>query len=189
MSPTRRPQPEPRRAVATPVFALLASIWLVELIDALTRRSLDGLGIEPRSVSGLVGVPLAPLLHGGFAHLLANTVPLLVLGLLVSWRSRTGFWEVTVWVVVLGGLGVWLLGAPSTITIGASGLVFGYLTYLMASGFRARHWIDVVLAVGVVLVYGGLLWGALPGGVPAGVSWLAHLTGAAAGVFVAYREP
>lgn len=177
-----------RRPVLAPVALLVAAIWLAEIVDVLSSRNLDRLGIEPRTASGLLGVPLAPFLHGGFGHLMANTVPLVVLGLLVAWRSREGFWPVAALVVVIGGLGVWLLAPTGTVTLGASGLVFGFLTYLIATGIRTRHWVDILIAVAVFLVYGSLLWGAIPGGVPVGVSWLAHLSGAMAGVFVAYSR-
>jgi membrane associated rhomboid family serine protease len=177
--------PSSTRRVWPPVIGLVAIMWAAELIDALLPYDADQLGIESRTVTGLLGVPLAPFLHGGFGHLLANTLPFVVLGLLVSWRAGSAFWPVIGTIVAGAGLGVWLLGPAATVTIGASGLVFGLLTYLVAAGFRTRHWLDVVIGVVVLLVYGSLLWGALPFFVPAGVSWLGHLCGAAAGVLAA----
>jgi membrane associated rhomboid family serine protease len=88
-------------------------------------------------------------------------------------------------IVVVGGLGVWLLASPSTVTIGASGVVFGFAAYLVTAGLLTRHWIDIAVALGVVLVYGTMIVGVLPFGVSAGVSWLGHLTGALAGVLAA----
>jgi membrane associated rhomboid family serine protease len=167
------------------VLALVALMWVVEVVDALLPAVLDRYGIVGRTGSGLVGIPLAPLLHGGFEHLMANTVPFVLLGALVAWRSRDRFVAVLAVIVLLGGLGVWLVTSPSTVTIGASGVLFGFATYLVTAGLLTRHWVDVVVAVGVVLVYGSMLGGVLPVTVPDGVSWQGHLAGALAGVVAA----
>jgi membrane associated rhomboid family serine protease len=164
-------------------------MWFAELLDLLLPFQADSLGIRSRTLVGLPGILLAPFLHLGFGHLLSNTVPLLVLGLLVAWRARERTVEVLLVIVLLGGAAVWLLGPSSVITIGASGLVFGLLGYLLAAGLITRHVVDILLAVGVLLVYGSLLAGATPFGVPPGVSWLAHLAGFAAGVVAAVRLP
>ena len=111
---------------------------------------------------------------------MANTVPFLILGSIVALRKPRRFWPIVITITVVGGFAVWLLGPTNTVTIGASGVVFGLLTYLITAGILTRHWLDVVIAVGVLFVYGGILIGALPFGVSSGVSWLAHLTGAAA---------
>ena len=174
-----------RRSVVRPVLVLLAAMWLLEVADAVLPVAMDAWGIQGRTASGLLGVLLAPFLHGGFGHLMANTVPFLVLGLLVAWRSRDLFWAVLGIIVVAGGLGVWLLTSPSTVTIVASGVVFGFAAYLVTAGVLTRHWLDDLVAVGVVLVYGTLIVGVLPFGVAAGVSWLGHLTGALSGVLAA----
>lgn len=171
--------------VVAPVLVLLAIMWILEALDWLLPGSLDYYGVESRSTDGLVGVVAAPFLHGGFDHLLANTVPFLILGVLVSWRSQRQFWWVVLVIVVGGGMGVWLLGPSNVITIGASGMVFGFLGYLLAAGIITRHWVDVLVSIVVLVAYGSLLSGALPFGVPEGVSWLMHLTGALAGVLAA----
>ncbi len=173
-------------AVALSVLGLVAVMWVAELVDAVLPLAFDQWGIQGRSASGLIGVALSPFLHADFAHLIANTVPFLVLGLLVAWRSQERFWAVLAMITLVGGLGVWLLTSPSTITIGASGVVFGMAAYLVAAGILTRHWLDIAIAVGVVLVYGTMFAGVLPFGVAAGVSWLAHLTGALAGVWAAF---
>jgi membrane associated rhomboid family serine protease len=164
---------------------LVVLMWVLEVLDAVLPVVLDRFGIVGRTASGLVGIPLAPLLHGGFGHLIANTVPFLVLGGLVAWRSRDRFVPVLLVIVVLGGLGVWLVTSPSTVTIGASGVLFGFATYLITAGVLTRHWLDVAVAVGVVLLYGSMLGGVLPVTVADGVSWQGHLTGALAGVAAA----
>jgi membrane associated rhomboid family serine protease len=167
-------------------MALVAIMWVAEALDAVLPYDADALGIRSRSIEGLLGIPFAPFLHGGFGHLIANTVPLIVLGLLVSWRAGSAFWPVVGTIVLGSGAVVWLLGPANTVTIGASALVFGLLTYLIAAGFRTRHWLDVAVGITVLLIYGSLLWGALPFFVGPGVSWLGHLAGAAAGVLAAW---
>lgn len=168
-----------------PVIVMLAIMWGEEILDFILPGSFDQLGIYPRQLQGLLGIPLAPFLHGGFPHLIANSLPFLVLGMLVAVQGREQFVVATALITVLGGLGVWLIAPPQTVTIGASGLIFGYLTYLMARGFHTKRKTDFLLGLGVLLIYGPLLWGALPFRVPDGVSWQAHLSGAAAGVVAA----
>jgi membrane associated rhomboid family serine protease len=167
------------------LFWLVAIMWTLELVDLLLfRRSLDALGIRPRSIPGLTGVLVAPFLHGGIGHLVANTVPLLTLGWLVMLRGVQSFVGVTAIVTVLGGLGVWLFARPGTVHIGASILIFGYLGYLMARGYFERSFASILIAIVVGLVYGGALWGILPG--QRGVSWEGHLFGFIAGVVAAW---
>lgn len=173
--------------IILPILALVAFMWLVELVDLVTTQSLDLYGIIGRDPSSLGGIVAAPFLHADFQHLFANSVPLIILGLLVAWRNPAHFWHITAIVVLIGGLGVWLLGPADAVTIGASGLVFGYLGYLLVAGFLVGRVLDVIVSIGVLLLYGSTLVAALPFGVPAGVSWLAHLTGALAGVFAATR--
>ena len=145
------------------LLGFVALIWLVELVDLfLFRGALDGAGIRPRSENGLWGVILAPFLHAGLAHLIANTVPLLVLGWLVIVRGVRDFLGVTLLVTLVAGLGVWIFGRPATIHLGASGLVFGYLGYLLLRGFWERS----LLAIGIALVAGFLYGGALLGRPP-----------------------
>lgn len=177
---TGRP-PASRTGPFGPPLALLAAMWILELVDVVLRGSLDAYGIEAREADGLLGIVLAPFLHLGMGHLLANTIPLLVLGTLVATSGRGVFWRVTVAVVILAGLGTWLIAPANTITIGASGLVFGYLGYLLVAGVRTRHWRDLLVGVLVLLVYGSLLLGAIPWAVGPTVSWQGHLLGALAG--------
>lgn len=174
------------RVAAAPILIMVAAMWVLELVDVLLRGRLDGLGIVSRSTDGLVGVVAAPFLHGGFAHLMANTVPFVVLGLLVAWRTERALWPVLVTIGVVGGLGVWLLGSAGVVTIGASGMVFGFFAYLVTAAVLTRSWLDILIAAIVVVVYGGLAMGVLPFAVAPGVSWLAHLSGALAGVLAAF---
>lgn len=174
-----------------PVFLLAGIMWALEIIDAILPADLDGYGIESRETDGLTGIVAAPFLHADFAHLMANTVPFLILGCLVALRFDR-FWAITATIVVGSGLGVWLVGPANSITIGASGVVFGYLCFLLVAGALTRNWVDVLIGLGVLFLYGGLLVGALPFGVGPGVSWQAHLLGAIAGVVAAVlfaRQP
>lgn len=156
-------------------------IWGLELVDRLVfGGSLDRFGIRPRTLDGLWGILWAPLLHGGWAHLAANSVPFVVLGWLVLLRGLSAFVLVSALVVVIGGLGVWLVGAPNTVHIGASGLIFGYIGYLLARGYFERSFSSVAISIGVAVVYGSVLFGLLPG--QPGTSWEGHLFGFLGGV-------
>lgn len=183
--------PEPRRepTAATAVrstFTFVALLWLIEIIDSLGGGWLErSAGIEPREVHGLDGILFAPLLHGTWGHLIANTVPVLVLGffLLLSGVRRAVAVTATVWLV--GGAGVWLVGPENTIHIGASILVFGWLVYLMLRGLVTGHPGQLALGVILLVLYGGALWGVLPG--QPGISWQGHLFGALGGALALRR--
>jgi membrane associated rhomboid family serine protease len=171
----------------TMVGGLCLAMWLVETADWLGGRWIepDGLGIRPRSWSGLSGLFFAPFLHGSWSHLIANTVPFLVLGTLVLTHGTREFWRVTLLVAVVGGLGVWLTGKSGTNHLGASGLIFGYFGYLLANGWRLRSFTAILKAVAALVLYGSLVWGVWPG--EAGVSWQGHLFGLLVGILCAVR--
>ena len=181
--PARVLPAHPLSALVTMV-AFTALLWGIEAYDQVTGQWLDADGIVPRSVDGLDGIVWAPLLHGGWAHLIANTLPFLIFGFLVMAHGIGRFVVVTAVIWLVGGLGVWLTGAPSTVHIGMSGVIFGWLTYLLVRGFFARSAAQIVLAVVVFLLWGGILLGVLPG--QEGVSWQGHLFGALAGVVAAW---
>jgi membrane associated rhomboid family serine protease len=166
------------------LFAAL--LWAIEAVDLLVFQGaldVDG-GIIPRQLDGLDGIAFSPLLHANWAHLAANTLPFLVFGFLVLANGIGQFLAVTALIWVLGGAMVWLTGSAG-VTVGASGVIFGWLAFLLVRGFfaRPRAWGQIGLAVVLMLVYGGVLWGVLPG--TPGVSWQAHLFGALAGVLAA----
>jgi membrane associated rhomboid family serine protease len=167
------------------LYRYVALLWVLELLDLLVLHGgLDRFGIRPRDPNGLVGVLFAPLLHGGIGHLLANTVPLVVLGWLVMVRRLSDFFAVTAIVWLLGGLGVWLLAPPRTIHIGASGLIFGYLGFLLLRGYFERSFGAILVSVVVGLLYGSAIWGILPS--RPGISWQGHLFGFLAGIVAAW---
>ncbi|EHI11819.1 rhomboid family intramembrane serine protease [Mycolicibacterium thermoresistibile] len=172
------------------ILTFVALLYVIEAYDAVTGNQLDQNGIRPLDTDGLTGVLLAPLLHGGWEHLMANTGPALVLGFLMTLAGMSRFIFATAIIWILGGLGTWLigdLGAPagvSTVHIGASGLIFGWLTFLIVFGFFTRKVWQITVGIMVLLIYGSILLGVLPG--TFGVSWQGHLCGAIAGVIAAY---
>lgn len=170
------------KAGATWMLGLVGLLWGIEVVNLLSGHQLLQLGILPRTVVGLRGLVFAPFLHGGLAHLLANTLPLLVLGALVLARGRSTFIRVTAFVALVGGLLTWILGRP-TLHVGSSGLIFGYFGYLIGSAWYERRPLPILLAVLATTLYGGILWGLLP--VIPGVSWEGHLFGLIAGVLAA----
>lgn len=168
------------------IGVLLAAMWVLELIDQATGNSLDPLGIEPRQVDSLDNILVAPWLHFGWAHLIGNSGPFLVLGIL-TYLAGLARWLVTTAASVLGsGLLVWLIAPVNTVTAGASGLIFGWLAYLLVRGFFTRRPGQIALAVVLLLVYGGILVGLLP--TASGVSWQGHLGGAIGGGLAAWWQ-
>jgi membrane associated rhomboid family serine protease len=166
------------------IAVLVALLWAVEVVDALLSHRLDQWGITPRTAGELPDIFTAPFLHAGFGHLVANTVPLAVLGFLAALRGLWRFVAVTALIVVVSGLGVWLTSPSGTVTLGASGLVFGYLGYVLLRGLVDRRASDIAVGVVVALVYGSVLWGVLP--VQRGVSWQGHMFGLLGGVLAAW---
>lgn len=170
------------------VVRTAAVLWLVELVDwFIFSGGLDRLGVQPLRLVGLLGIPVAPLLHGGFAHLAANTFPWLVLGFLTASRKPLDFWVVTVVSTLTAGLGAWIFGGTGTVHIGASGVVFGFLGFLMGRGFWERRLGPMALSIVVTALFGSMLWGAVPGIAGVGISWQAHLFGWIGGMLVARR--
>lgn len=186
MSTLNRPPRRSRPLVAAQVIVgFVALLYLVELVDTLDRNRLDGYGIRPREADGLDGIVFAPLLHHGWAHLAANTVPLLVFGFLILLAGVARWAAVTAIVWVVGGAGTWLTGQPHSLHLGASVLAFGWLVYLLLRGVFARDASQVALGAILLFLYGGILYGVLPG--QPGVSWQGHLFGALGGALAAYR--
>ncbi|MBI5104134.1 MAG: rhomboid family intramembrane serine protease [Solirubrobacterales bacterium] len=161
---------------------MVAVMWAVEVVD-LVAGDLDGAGIRPRDPEGLVGIATAPFLHAGFAHLIGNTVPFLVLGAVIALGGLVRVAAVTAIVALVGGLGTWFVAPENTVHIGASGVVFGFAAYLMARWVYSRRALHLLTGVLVLAVYGTtLLFGLVP---KPGVSWQGHLFGAVGGVVAA----
>jgi membrane associated rhomboid family serine protease len=174
------------------IITFVALLYLIELIDQLMHHTLDRNGIRPLEADGLWGIVWAPFLHANWPHLMANTVPALVLGFLVTLAGLSRFVWATAIVWIVGGLGTWLIGnmgssCGPTDHIGASGLIFGWLAFLLVFGVFVRKVSNIIVGLVVLFVYGGVLFGAMPVlGTCGGVSWQGHLCGALAGVLAAY---
>lgn len=186
MSDLSTPQEPLSRPAAAGLVAgsFVVLLYVIEIVDTVASGRLDQYGVHPREIGGLDGIAFAPLLHGGWGHLIGNTVPLLVLGFLLALSGIRTWLQVTAIVWVVGGVGVWLLGGADTNHIGASGVVFGWLAYLIVRGVFNRSLSQIAMGVVVFLVYGGVLWGVIPG--RPGVSWESHLFGALAGALAAW---
>ncbi len=167
----------------TVLGGLVAAMWVLELVDIVVfGQRLNLYGIIPRNIIGLRGILFAPLLHGGLFHLIANTIPFLTLGWFVMLQATSDFFVVTGITMLISGLGVWLLGS-SGVHVGASGVIFGYLGFLLARGFFERNIPSILLSLIVGFLYGGAIWGVLPT-VP-GISWEGHLFGFIGGIVAA----
>jgi membrane associated rhomboid family serine protease len=171
------------------ILIFLGVIWSVFLLSFLLP-SLKSFGVVPRTLVGLVGVPAMPFLHKDIAHLLGNTIPLLVLLVLLA-GSKARSWTIVAIIVLLGGLLLWAFGRPAT-HIGASGLIFGLVVFLLFSGILERRLVPLLVSLLVGVLFGGtLIWGILPR-FGSSVSWDGHLWGAVAGGIVSYlltRKP
>jgi membrane associated rhomboid family serine protease len=179
---TDRPSTWVAAGVTSVCFVVL--LYALELVDQVSDNRLDRLGVEPRSADGLWGILFAPVLHGGWRHLEANTVPVLVLGFLVLASGIARGLEATAVIWVVGGLGVWLVAGTDSIHLGASVLIFGWLVYLMIRGVWTRRVGEIILGIMLFLLYGSLLLGVLPG--QPGISWQGHLFGALGGGLAAW---
>lgn len=184
------------RGPVTAMVVIAGLLWLVELVNLATDGRLDDYGIRPRTLGGLWGVATAPLLHASVPHLVGNTLPLVVLGILGLVGNARRFVLATALVWLVSGVGVWLAGPSDAVTVGASGIIYGWLGYLIVRGWVAHRLRQALLGVAVLVVYGGgALWGLLPL-VNGHVSWQGHLFGAVGGVLSAFlldrrrdREP
>ena len=172
------------------LFTMVALMWAIEVINKLDSQRLDDDGgIYPRNVGRLWGIFTAPFLHVSFAHLISNTIPFVFMGVIIALEGARRLGLVTVIVIVIGGLGTWLIspshaGARAIVTVGASGVVFGYATYLFARGVFNRNLIELLVGGIVGVVWGGALLASI---VPHyGVSWQDHACGAVGGVLAAW---
>jgi membrane associated rhomboid family serine protease len=181
---TRRRRGEAQREGIALLGGIVALMWVVEVINTLDSNRLDGDGIHPRNVTHLWGILTSPFLHASFQHLIANTIPFVFMGLIIALAGAGRLALVTAIVIVVGGLGTWLIGPAGYSTIGASGVVFGYATYLLTRGLFDRSVLEILTGVVVGVVWGGALLSSL---VPqTGVSWQGHLCGGIAGVAAAW---
>jgi membrane associated rhomboid family serine protease len=169
------------------LLAIVVLMWLVEGINSLTAHGtgLDADGaIYPRNFGHVWSIFTAPFLHFGWQHLIDNTIPFVFMGVFIALRGAARLALVTLIVLVIGGLGTWLIAPSGTETVGASGLVFGYATYLFTRGLFDRSWLEIVIGLVVGVVWGGALLSSI---VPQqGISWQGHACGAVGGVVAAW---
>jgi membrane associated rhomboid family serine protease len=166
----------------------LSIFWSLEILDqfifqAILPGGLDHFGIRPHSLLGLRGILFAPFLHGGWAHLIANTIPFLILGWFVMFQETRDFWIVTGTTIAIAGLGTWLFGMPGEVHIGASSLIYGYLGFLLFRGYFERNIPSIIISILVFSLYGGVVWGVFPS--QPGISWQGHLFGFIGGIMAA----
>lgn len=162
---------------------LVGTMWVLELVNFFVfRQALNIYGIIPRHLVGLRGILFAPFLHASLGHLIANSIPFLILGWLVMLQETSDFFVVTAITMLVSGLGVWLFGA-SGVHVGASGVIFGYLGFLLLRGYFERNFASILLSLIVGVLYGGMIWGVLP--TQLGISWEGHLFGFIGGVIAA----
>ena len=163
--------------------AFVALLWLIQLSNWALDLGPGNLGVRPRELAGLPGILVAPLIHGGFEHLLANTPPVLVLGTTMLYLYPQSIPKVLPAVYLGPGIAVWLSGGQGSIHIGASGIVYGLASYILVAGIIRRDRRAIAAALLVCFMYGALIWGVFP--IQRGVSWETHLAAAIIGVLLA----
>jgi membrane associated rhomboid family serine protease len=165
--------------------AFLAVIWVLQVLNWADGYRLDAeYGILPQHLSRLGEIFTAPFLHASWQHIEGNSVPLFVLGVLAAYRSLKRFLLASLIITVTSGMAVWLFQSSNELTVGASGIIFGYFGYVLVRGFFDRNLVDI----GVGLVAGALYWTILQVAIPGtpGISWIAHLGGLVGGVLAAW---
>ena len=187
-SPVVRSAKRVTRTVKQQVTTLSATVgatWTAFVVNGIAGGALMQYGVIPRTLTGLRGILFAPFLHANMQHLIANTIPFLAMGWLVMLRDARHFLPVTLFAMLGSGLMAWLLGAPGSVHIGASGVIFGYFGFLLLGGWYARSFVSIMLSLLVAVLWGGLVLGIAPG--QTGISWQSHLGGFIAGVLAARR--
>ena len=159
--------------------ALLYVVYFIGLFVPITK-----FGIIPRTTNGLIGVFTAPFLHGGIRHLLSNTIPLITLLIVLNTIYPTKTLAVFLFVTLAGGMLVWIFGRDAN-HIGASGIIYGLVAFLIVNGILEKKYIPILVSIGIGVVYGGLIWGIFPS-VRSYISWEGHLFGAISGVLIAF---
>lgn len=177
-----RSRPRWRISSFSLVVYVLIAMFAIQLFNTLSNGALLGFGIYPRSLAGLPGVIFAPFLHGSWWHLLNNTVGFVIFSALILTRGSSFYLKASVFIILVGGLLVWLLGRQA-LHIGASGWVFGLWSLCIALAWFERSVLNILIAVGVILFYGGMIAGVLPGNPY--ISFEGHAFGALAGIFAA----
>lgn len=165
------------------LIILVGLLIVVQLVNSLTEGGLIHLGIIPRTINGLIGIPLAPFIHGNWEHLLSNLPPLIILSALLLHRAIKEYIQASLFIIITCGLAVWLIGRDA-IHVGASGWIFGLWGLLIAQGFFRRSLSDIIIALLVLFYFGAMAAGLLP--VHQYISTESHIAGALSGVLYAW---
>jgi len=160
---------------------LILLLWLILLLSAVFP--INRYGILPRQIQGLPGILLTPFLHLNFSHLIANSLSLIILGTILIGLEKQRAITISLEIIIIGGFGTWLIGRPDAVHIGASGLIYGMMSYLFFIGIFIRSIKTVIVSIAVFILYGGALWGIIP--TDAHISWESHLCGFLAGILLA----
>lgn len=158
-------------------------LWVVHLISLVFQIDFTRMGILPRNLTGLLGIITSPMVHGDFSHLISNTIPLVILGWIIFFFYPKVSYMAFGFIYFFTGLLVWIF-ARHVYHIGASGVVYGFVSFLFFSGLFRRDNASIALALVITFLYGGLVWGMIPGW--KGISWESHLLGAITGLIAAY---
>ncbi len=175
--------PETKRKVVF-VLGLSLLLFLIEVVNTFIGHSLMVLGVVPRDPYGIIGIFTSHFIHGNMDHFVSNIGPFAVLSGFIIWRGVSHYIKISLFIMIMTGSMVWLLGPSMTTIVGASGVVFGYLGYLIGRALFERNQNDVIIAVVVMFIYGGMVFGVFPG--TPGVSWEAHLFGLISGIGTAW---
>ena len=171
-------------AVLWSIGILVSIMWALELLDTvLPHLNIDYYGIHPRNLQRWYGILLAPFLHGSWQHLLMNTPPFIIFGSLIAIHCLGDLWVVSVITALVSGIGVWLISPANSITLGASGVIFGYFGFLLFRGIFERNLTSLFVSVAIAVLYGSLIWQVFPSAPH--ISWQAHLFGFIGGVLAA----
>ncbi|MGB3535709.1 MAG: rhomboid family intramembrane serine protease [Microcoleaceae cyanobacterium] len=183
MTPTGNRMVRHAKAGFVSLGVFVGLMWVIEFIDWFIPIQFDAFGIHPRNLAWLQGILFAPLLHGSWAHIIANTPPLLIFGGLIALQGVGDFWLATIVSALVSGIGVWFIAPPASVTVGASGIIFGYLGFLLLRGFFERRFSSILISLGVGAFYSSMIWGVLPSS--PNVSWQAHFFGFVGGILAA----
>ena len=176
-------------AVMWSIGTLVGIMWVLELLDTILRLNLEQYGIHPRSVQHWYGILAAPFLHSSWQHLWMNTLPFIIFGSLIAIHCLGDLWVVSGITALVSGIGVWLIAPSYSVTVGASGVIFGYFSFLLFRGIFERNLTSLFVSVAIAVLYGSLVWQVFP--THPQVSWQAHLFGFLGGILAAslYRLP
>jgi membrane associated rhomboid family serine protease len=159
-------------------------MWLVKGVEIFYHKDFSPYGIIPRTTAGLIGIFTGPFIHISLVHLFSNSLPLLILGIITFNFYRKIAFEIFIWIFLVSGLCVWIVGDDATSHVGASGLIYGFASFIFFSGLFRGEFKALILAILVAIVYGSIASGILPGRI--GISWQAHFYGAMAGGLCAF---